>query len=66
MSHQRRSPKVLVAAMAAMMPNLDPQLSRNKMQQGIEATKRKNPDVRLILFGETILGWFYKKGETRE
>jgi predicted amidohydrolase len=66
MTKQRRSPKALVAATAAMTPDLDSDSSRGRMQQIIEETKRENPDVRLILFGETILGWFYKKGETRE
>ena len=36
------------------------------MKRVVEETKRDRPDVCLIFFGETILGWFYKKGETRE
>jgi len=60
------APKTLKIATVAMTPNLDPQISRDRMKEIIEGTKRKHPDVRLVLFGETILGWFYKKGETRE
>ena len=60
------SPRILLAATVAMTPDLDPQISRDRMKQIIEETKQDHPDVRLILFGETILGWFYKKGETLE
>jgi predicted amidohydrolase len=62
----RKSPTILPVATVAMTPDLDPRVSRDRMRQIIEGTKQDHPDVRLILFGETILGWFYKKGETRE
>ncbi|MBU1049440.1 carbon-nitrogen hydrolase family protein, partial [Candidatus Bipolaricaulota bacterium] len=58
--------KPLHVATVAMTPDLDPQISRDRMKQIIEQTKREHPEVRLILFGETILGWFYNKDETRE
>ena len=57
---------VLSIVTVAMTPDLDPQISRERMRKIIEATKRDHPDIRLILFGETILGWFYKNDETRE
>jgi len=57
---------VLPVATVAMTPDLDPQISRERMKRIVEETKRDHPDIRLILFGETILGWFYKKGETLE
>jgi predicted amidohydrolase len=66
MTKLRRSARLLAVATVAMTPDLDPQISRDRMKQIIERTKRDHPDVRLILFGETILGWFYKKGETLE
>jgi len=60
------SPRILLAATVAMTPDLDPQISHERMKRIVEETKRDHPDIRLILFGETILGWFYKKGETQE
>lgn len=66
MIKERRSPTVLSVATVAMTPDLDPQISRDRMKSIIEDTKRDHPDVRLILFGEVILGWFFKKGEAQE
>jgi len=66
MSQQSRSLTILSVATVAMTPDLDPQISRDRMREIVEETKRDHPDVRLILFGETILGWFFKKGETQE
>ncbi|MCK5827970.1 hypothetical protein KAH43_05525, partial [Candidatus Bipolaricaulota bacterium] len=66
MSKQSRSKKILQVATVAMTPDLDPKVSRNRIRQIVEDTKRDHPDIRLILFGETILGWFYKNGETQE
>ena len=60
------STKTLSVATVAMRPDLEPQVNRDRMKRLVEDTKRDHPDVRLILFGETILGWFYKKGETQE
>ncbi|MFC2108680.1 carbon-nitrogen hydrolase family protein [Candidatus Bipolaricaulota bacterium] len=53
-------------ATVAMTPDLNPQVSRDRMKQIVEETVREHPDIQLILFGETILGWFYKKDETLE
>lgn len=66
MSKRSRSKRDLHVATVAMTPDLDPQISRDRMRQIVEETVRDHPDVRLILFGETILGWFYNKDETRE
>jgi len=49
-----------------MTPDLDPKISRDRMREIVEETKRDYPDVRLIFFGKTILGWFFKNGETQE
>ena len=57
---------VLSVATVAMTPDLDPRISRDRMKQVVEDAKREHPDIRLILFGETILGWFHKKGETQK
>lgn len=66
MTKERRSPKVLAVATVAMTPDWDPQISRDRMEQIVEETTQEYPDVRLILFGEVILGWFYKNDETQE
>ena len=59
-----RSDHVLSMATVAMTPDLDPEISRQRIGQAVERVIDAHPDVRLILFGETILGWFYRKGET--
>ncbi|MFC2079547.1 hypothetical protein ACFLSZ_06175 [Candidatus Bipolaricaulota bacterium] len=56
--------KGLSAATVAMTPDLDSQISRGRMKAIIDETMRDHADVRLILFGETILGWFYSWGQT--
>ena len=66
MTKERRSPKILSVATVAMTPNLDPQISRDQMKQIVEETMREHPEVRLLLFGEVILGRFYKNNETQE
>jgi predicted amidohydrolase len=66
MTEERKSPMVLSVATVAMTPDLDPKISRDRMRRIVEETKRDYPDVRLILFGETTLGWFYKNDETQE
>ena len=66
MSKQFGPAETLSVTTVAMTPDLDPKISRDRMKEIVKETKRDHPDVRLIFFGETILGWFYKKGETKE
>jgi predicted amidohydrolase len=47
-----------------MTPDVDPAVSRERLGDVVRGIVRERPDVRLILFGEVILGWFYRKGET--
>jgi predicted amidohydrolase len=56
--------RFLSLATVAMTPDLDPEVSRERLGTFVRRIKSEHSDVRLILFGETILGWFYKKGET--
>ena|GEM_PF-1607292 len=56
----------ITIASATITPSFEPSLTRAHMQEVIERTLHTHPEVRLILFGEVILGWFGKKGETRE
>ena len=65
MNRPKHASKLLPLATVAMHPDLDPLVNRGRMKIVIEETKQDHPDVRLIIFGETILGWFYKKGETQ-
>lgn len=66
MSKQFAPSEVLSVATVAMTPDLDPRISRERLKRIVENTKRDHPDLRLILFGETILSWFSKKGENEE
>lgn len=56
----------ITIASATITPSLEPSLTRVRMQEVIERTLDAYPEVRVMLFGEVILGWFGKKGETRE
>jgi len=51
-------------ATVAMTPDVDPEVSRERLGAIVRGIVRDHPDVRLILFGEAILGWFYRRGET--
>jgi len=59
-----RIDRTLSIATVAMTPDLDPRISRERIAGLVRRVVEEHADVRLILFGETILGWFYKKGET--
>ena len=59
-----RSVRTLGVATVAMTPDIDPTVTRQRLGGFVRRIVRDHPDVRLILFGEVILGWFYKKGET--
>ena len=56
--------RTLTLATVAMTPDADPTVSRERLGGLVRRIVRDHPDVRLILFGEVILGWFYRKGET--
>jgi len=58
-------PSSLKVAVATITPSLVPSDTRERIRTVIEDTMAVHPDVRLILFGEVILGWFGKKGHTR-
>ncbi len=59
-----RSERSLSIATVAMTPDSDPVASRERIAQLVQRIVTEHPDVRLILFGETILGWFYRGDET--
>ncbi len=65
MSQVQRASSLKVAA-ATITPSLEPSTTRERIRAVVENTMASHPDVRLILFGEVILGWFGRKGHTRE
>lgn len=65
MTQTHRTPSLTLAS-ATITPSLEPSITRERMRAVMESTAADHPDVRLILFGEVILGWFVKEGETRE
>ena len=56
--------RTVAIATVAMTPDADPEVSRERLGAIVRRIVGDHPDVRLILFGEVILGWFYRKGET--
>jgi len=63
---QASKPETLTLATVAMTPDLDPNRSQARLCELIERAAGDCPHLRLIHFGETILGWFHKKGESTE
>lgn len=47
-----------------MQVDVDPQVNRQKMIHFIRAARQSYPDVELVMFGESILGWYARKTET--
>ena len=58
--------KVLRVATVAMQCDLSPHKNRERMLDFITRIKKEQPEVDLIVFGETILGWFFNPGRTKE
>ncbi len=63
---EKDAEKRLKVTTVAMQCDLDPESNRRKMVQMINDIKDDHSDVELIVFGETILGWYKKPPETRE
>jgi predicted amidohydrolase len=61
-----KATKNLKVATTAMICDEDPDKNIQKMVNIIEEIKKKHPDVELILFGETIHGWFFNFKKTAE
>lgn len=53
----------LKVAAACLECSLDPDTNFSRMVAMIDRIKTDHPDVRLIVFGETVLGWYYKPDE---
>jgi predicted amidohydrolase len=50
--------KQLKIASVTMQCDLDPEVNRKRIIDWIRKVKLSHPDVELILFGETVLGWY--------
>ncbi len=61
---EKRIDNRLRVAGVTMQADLDPRVNRQRMIDRVQAVKQAHPAVDLILLGETILGWYNKKGET--
>jgi predicted amidohydrolase len=50
----------LPVAMVSMECDLNPEVNRRRMSAYVEQIMAQHPGVRLICFGETTLGWYWK------
>jgi 5-aminopentanamidase len=57
--------RTLDIATVAMTCDLDPAANQCRIANHVARIKAEHPEVRLVHFGETILGWYVKKGETK-
>lgn len=64
--NEKEADKRLKVATIAMQCDVDPEANRIKMVETIHDIKDEHSDIELIVFGETILGWYKKPPETRE
>jgi predicted amidohydrolase len=60
----RRPVRRLTIATVAMSCDLSSEVNRARITDHVVRIHSQHPDVRLVHFGETILGWYFKKGET--
>ena len=62
--NEKEADKRLRIATVAMQCDIDPETNRRKMVEIIDDIKDEHSNVELIVFGETILGWYQKPPET--
>ena len=55
----------LAVATVCMQCDPSPEVNLERMAEMIRGIKQDHPSVRLVFFGETILGWFYRGDETQ-
>ncbi len=51
--------------MVSMECDLDPDINRGRMDDYITEIMTEHPEVRLICFGETVLGWYWNPWEAK-
>ena len=61
-----KATKKLNVATTAMICDENPDKNIQKMANLVEEIKQNHPDVELIVFGETIHGWFFNFKKTAE
>lgn len=64
--NDKEADKRLRIATVAMQCDTESEVNRKKMVETINAIKHQHPDTDLIIFGETILGWYKKPPETKK
>ena len=50
----------LSVALVSMQPNLNADVNRQAMINAVKTAAASQPDLRLVTFGETSLGWYWK------
>ena len=61
-----KAERTLKVATVAMQCDLSPKKNLERMTNFIQQIKEEQPQVELIFFGETILGWYFNPGKTKE
>ncbi|MBK5113883.1 MAG: carbon-nitrogen hydrolase family protein [Candidatus Heimdallarchaeota archaeon] len=56
----------LKVATVAMQCDISPEKNIERIERFIKRIKKEYPKVELIVFGETILGWYFNPGKTKE
>lgn len=62
---EKKATKHLKIASVTMQCDPVPEKNRVHMEAWVATVLRQNPDVELILFGETMLGWYAKRGGSK-
>ena len=63
--NKKNAEKHLNIACVTMQCDLKPEVNRKHMAEWIADVLHQHTDVELILFGETILGWYAKRGGSK-
>ncbi len=62
---ERAASKHLQVASVTMQCDLEPDRNRVRMAELVAAVVSQHPEVELVLFGETILGWYARRGGSK-
>jgi predicted amidohydrolase len=53
----------LPVTLASLLPDLNPEVNRGRMRDRVTSVMEDHPETRLIAFGETAFGWYFKAGD---
>lgn len=54
----------LPVVLVSLAPDLNPEVNRGRMRERVASVMAAHPETRLITFGETSFGWYFKAGDT--